>query len=216
MNDLIKNDLKNIIIEKIQDKRIRKHNAIKLPDTLLDLNIPKYINYYNECYNYEQKLYREYFKIEKHPYQKKNKTYISSKSNKVSIVEKLNQITKILDGLSVNDTSANITSANITSANITSANITSANITSDNITSANITSANITSANITSANITNIIKLPKYISIKNHETNSDKYYLTYDKKHKHRNTLQVLCNKSVPISQSLKQFLEKISLKFDT
>ena len=176
MNDLIKNDLKNIIIEKIQDKRIRKHNAIKLPDTLLDLNIPKYINYYNECYNYEQKLYREYFKIEKHPYQKKNKTYISSKSNKVSIVEKLNQITKILDGLSVNDTSANITSANIT----------------------------------------NIIKLPKYISIKNHETNSDKYYLTYDKKHKHRNTLQVLCNKSVPISQSLKQFLEKISLKFDT
>ena len=191
MNDLIKNDLKNIIIEKIQDKRIRKRNAIKLPDTLLDLNIPKYINYYNECYNYEQKLYREYFKIEKHPYQKKNKTYISSKSNKVSIVEKLNQITKILDGLSVNDTSANITSANITSANITS-------------------------ANITSANITNIIKLPKYISIKNHETNSDKYYLTYDKKHKHRNTLQVLCNKSVPISQSLKQFLEKISLKFDT
>ena len=186
MNDLIKNDLKNIIIEKIQDKRIRKRNAIKLPDTLLDLNIPKYINYYNECYNYEQKLYREYFKIEKHPYQKKNKTYISSKSNKVSIVEKLNQITKILDGLSVNDTSANITSANITS------------------------------ANITSANITNIIKLPKYISIKNHETNSDKYYLTYDKKHKHRNTLQVLCNKSVPISQSLKQFLEKISLKFDT
>ena len=191
MNDLIKDDLKNIIIEKIQDKRIRKHNAIKLPDTLLDLNIPKYINYYNECYNYEQKLYREYFKIEKHPYQKKNKTYISSKSNKVSIVEKLNQITKILDGLSVNDTSANITSTNITSANITS-------------------------ANITSANITNIIKLPKYISIKNHETNSDKYYLTYDKKHKHRNTLQVLCNKSVPISQSLKQFLEKISLKFDT
>ena len=191
MNDLIKNDLKNIIIEKIQDKRIRKRNAIKLPDTLLDLNIPKYINYYNECYNYEQKLYREYFKIEKHPYQKKNKTYISSKSNKVSIVEKLNQITKILDGLSVNDTSANITSTNITSANITS-------------------------ANITSANITNIIKLPKYISIKNHETNSDKYYLTYDKKHKHRNTLQVLCNKSVPISQSLKQFLEKISLKFDT
>ena len=73
MNDLIKNDLKNIIIEKIQDKRIRKRNAIKLPDTLLDLNIPKYINYYNECYNYEQKLYREYFKIEKHPYQKKTK-----------------------------------------------------------------------------------------------------------------------------------------------
>ena len=57
------NDISNIIIEKDECKRARKHNAIKLPSTLADVNIPKYINYYNECYNNEKKLYREYFKI---------------------------------------------------------------------------------------------------------------------------------------------------------
>jgi len=160
---------KNIIIEKDEYKRIRKHNAIKLPTTLADLNIPKYINYYNECYNNEKKLYREYFKIEKHPYQKKNKTYISSKSNKISIIEKLNQIKKLLDELNAND-----------------------------------------------AISTNVVKLPKYISIKNHITNSNKFYLVYDKKGASRCTLQVLYNKSEPLTQCLNNFLETIKNKFAT
>jgi hypothetical protein len=167
MNDLSK----NIIIEKDECKRIRKHNAIKLPSTLADLNIPKYINYYNECYNNEKKLYREYFKIEKHPYQEKNKTYISSKSNKISIIEKLNQIKKILDELNANDAN-----------------------------------------DATSANV---VILPKYISIKNHEVDSNKFYLLYDKKGTSRCTLQLLCNKSIPLIQSLNNFLETINNKFD-
>lgn len=163
------NVISNIIIEKDEYKRARKHNAIKLPSTLADVNIPKYINYYNECYNIEKKLYREYFKIEKHPHQVSNKTYISSKSNKISIIEKLNQITKILGELDANDAN--------------------------------------------DANISNIIKLPKYISIKNHELTSSKFYLVYDKKGTTRNTLQVLCNKSVPIEESLNTFLETIKAK---
>lgn len=161
------NDISNIIIEKDEYKRIRKHNAIKLPSTLADLNIPKYINYYNECYNIEKKLYREYFKIEKHPYQEKNKTYISSKSNKISIIEKLAQIIKILNELNANDT-----------------------------------------------NDANVVKLPKYISIKNHEVDSNKFYLVYDKKGASRCTLQLLCNKSIPLIQSLNNFLETIKNKF--
>uniref|UniRef100_A0A6C0KPW1 Uncharacterized protein n=1 Tax=viral metagenome TaxID=1070528 RepID=A0A6C0KPW1_9ZZZZ len=173
-NDLSKNDLsKNVIIEKDECKRIRKHNAIKLPSTLADLNIPKYINYYNECYNNEKKLYREYFKIEKHPYQKKNKTYISSKSNKISIIEKLNQIKKILDELNANDANDAL-----------------------------------------NADDANIVKLPKYISIKNHIVDSNKFYLVYDKKGASRCTLQVLYNKSELLTQSLNNFLETIKNKF--
>jgi len=177
MNDLSKNDLsKNIIIEKDECKRIRKHNAIKLPSTLADLNIPKYINYYNECYNIENKLYREYFKIEKHPYQEKNKTYISSKSNKISILEKLDQIKKILNELNANGANND--------------------------------------ANDAGANGANVVKLPKYISIKYHVTDSNKFYLMYDKKGASRCTLQVLCNKSEPLTQCLNKFLETINNKF--
>jgi hypothetical protein len=131
------------------------------------LNIPKYINYYNECYNNEKKLYREYFKIEKHPYQEKNKTYISSKSNKISIIEKLDQIKKILNELDAND-----------------------------------------------AINANVVKLPKYISIKNHIVDSNKFYLVYDKKGASRCTLQVLYNKSEPLTQCLNNFLETIKNKF--
>ena len=173
-NDPSKNDLsKNFIIEKDECKRIRKHNAIKLPSTLADLNIPKYINYYNECYNNEKKLYREYFKIEKHPYQEKNKTYISSKSNKISIIEKLNQIKKILNELNANHANDAL-----------------------------------------NANDTNVVKLPKYISIKNHIVDSNKFYLVYDKKGASRCTLQVLYNKSEPLTQCLNNFLETINNKF--
>lgn len=166
------NDLSNIIIEKNQNKRERKHNAIKLPTTLADFNLPKYINYYKECYNNERKLYREYFKIEKHPYQQQNKTYISSKSNKISIIEKLNQITKILDELN-------------------------------------------TSVIKNNTDDSNIVKLPKYISIKKHDSDNTKFYLVYDKKTSNRNTLQELCYKSDPFSHNLNNFLKKIIEKFD-
>ena len=78
-------------------KCARKHNAKSLPDGLTQAMMKKYVVYYNECYNKEQKLYREFFKIETHP--KLDKIWISSKSNKISIMEKLAATNKVVDDL---------------------------------------------------------------------------------------------------------------------
>ncbi len=48
-------------------KRARKHNARPLPEGLTQEMLPKYVVYYHECYNKERQLFREFFKIEKHP-----------------------------------------------------------------------------------------------------------------------------------------------------
>jgi hypothetical protein len=169
------NDLSNIIIKHDDSKRLRKHNAITLPESLNHVILPKYVGYYKECYNNEAKLYREFFKIEKHPNQSKNKAYISSKSNKISILEKLDQINKILDGLN------------------------------------SLTSSN----ELDEASKSNIIKLPKYISIRSHETQANKYYLSYDNKStSKRNTLNILCSNSSPLTTNLELFIKKIEEKF--
>lgn len=86
----------NELIIKESIKRERKYNAIKLPEDLNQHMLPKYVGYYKECYNIEKKLYREFFKIEKHPNMIKHKVYVSSKSNKLTLLEKLEQIKKIL------------------------------------------------------------------------------------------------------------------------
>jgi hypothetical protein len=86
----------NELIIKESIKRERKYNAIKLPEDLNQHMLPKYVGYYKECYNVEKKLYREFFKIEKHPNMVKHKVYVSSKSNKLTLLEKLEQIKKIL------------------------------------------------------------------------------------------------------------------------
>ena len=86
----------NLLIVKDSSKRNRKSNAIKLPGGITENMIPKYVVYYKECYNKEKQLYREFFKIEKNPKTKSNKIYTSSKSNKVSILDKLEQIKTIL------------------------------------------------------------------------------------------------------------------------
>ena len=86
----------NLLIVKDGSKRNRKSNAVKLPDAITENMIPKYVVYYKECYNKEKKLYREFFKIEKIPSIETNKVYTSSKSNKVTILEKLEQIKTIL------------------------------------------------------------------------------------------------------------------------
>lgn len=71
------------------DKRARKYNAKPLPDGIEQKDIPKFIVYYHEWLNKEHTRSREFFKIEKHP--KSEKIWISSKSNKVSAIEKLKQ-----------------------------------------------------------------------------------------------------------------------------
>ena len=83
------------------DKRDRKYNAKDLPDNLTQDMIPKYVVYYNECYNKEKDLYRDFFKIEKHP--KYEGTICSSKSNKVSILDKLKEIKDYLKKIEDNN-----------------------------------------------------------------------------------------------------------------
>ena len=82
----------------MKNKRARKSNAQPLPDGLTQEMMPKYVVYYNECYNKEKGLFRDFFKIEKHP--KIKKPIIGTKSKKYTIEQKLNQIKeklKILD-----------------------------------------------------------------------------------------------------------------------
>ena len=66
---------KNLLIVKDDSKRIRKSNAVKLPSEINESMIPKYVVYYKECYNREKMLFREFFKIEKHPQIKSKKIY---------------------------------------------------------------------------------------------------------------------------------------------
>lgn len=84
------------------DKRARKHNAKDLPDGFTQDMLPKYVVYYHECYDKKNNSYREFFKIEKHP--KLEKPIASSKSNKVSIQDKYNEILKILEKLDNGET----------------------------------------------------------------------------------------------------------------
>jgi len=74
------------------DKRNRKNTAKSLPAGITQDMMPKYVYYCKECYNKEKQLYREFFRIEKHP--KLNKKCISSsKSSKITIIQKLAEIT---------------------------------------------------------------------------------------------------------------------------
>tara|TARA_B100001093_G_scaffold416459_1_gene407145 strand:+ start:2882 stop:3436 length:555 start_codon:yes stop_codon:yes gene_type:complete len=177
----------NELIIKENEKRERKYNAIKLPENLNQNMLPKYVGYYKECYNVEKKLYREFFKIEKHPNMVKHKVYVSSKSNKITLLEKLEQIKKLLlelDNLEKDESESNTLEQN--------------KIETDNL----------------EKDESNKVSLPKYISLKNHKDNS-KYYLVYDKKtNVNRNTLKLTYNKSDPLLANLNDFLSKIQEKF--
>lgn len=78
-------------------KRARKHNARPLPDGLTHEMLPKYVVYYKECYNKEKLLYREFFKIETHP--KLDKIWVSSKSNKIALLDKLESAKQMLNNI---------------------------------------------------------------------------------------------------------------------
>lgn len=78
-------------------KRARKQNAKPLPVGITQDMLRKYVIYYHEWLNKEKTKYREYFKVEKHP--KLDKIWIGSKSNKISILDKLQQANKISNEL---------------------------------------------------------------------------------------------------------------------
>ena len=101
INDNNPIDTLEIIKNKEKSKKERKKNAIKLPPQLTQNMMKKYVVYYKEIYNKEKGSVREYFKVEKHP--KLDKPWISSKSNKVPLLEKLKQANFIVDQLSKNN-----------------------------------------------------------------------------------------------------------------
>ena len=78
-------------------KRARKHNAKPLPEGITQDMMKRYVNYYHEFIDKEQTKSREYFKVEKHP--KLGKIWIGTKSNKVSVFEKLRMVNKIVTDL---------------------------------------------------------------------------------------------------------------------
>ena len=177
----------NELIIKENIKRERKYNAIKLPEDLNQHMLPKYVGYYKECYNVEKKLYREFFKIEKHPNMVKHKVYVSSKSNKLTLLEKLEQIKKILFELD--------------------------NLEKDELETYTLETDTLEKKDL-EKDESNKVTLPKYISLKNHKDNS-KYYLVYDKKtNVNRNTLKLTYAKSEPLLANLNDFLSKIENKF--
>ena len=78
-------------------KRNRKHSAQTLPIDIEHHMMKKYVVYYREWIDRSHTKEREYFKIEKHPHLLKSWT--SSKSSKVKLLDKLAEANKIVDEL---------------------------------------------------------------------------------------------------------------------
>jgi hypothetical protein len=81
-------------------KRERKTSAKLLPEGITQNMIKKYVIFYEDYADKEKKRLRQYFKIEKHP--KLQKIWIGCKSNKLSILEKLDQANKFVENLDSN------------------------------------------------------------------------------------------------------------------
>lgn len=199
-------DLSNITITKEEGKRERKHNAVKLPTNIEQSSIPIYVNYYKECYDQKNKCYREYFKIEKHPHNIHNKLYVSSKSNKINILEKLEEIKKML--LIIEEEYEDYKKNNENNENNETKQVIKSN---EEFIKSELQVSNILQNN------KNSILLPKYINIRKHESQDNKYYLIYDKKSgSKRNTLKALCSTSTLLKTNLELFITKIEEKFTT
>ena len=88
----------SIILVK-NDKRERKQNAQMLPPGITQSMLKKYVVYYREMMKLKtgKEQQREYFKVESHP--KLDKPWVSSKSIKISVMEKLEHANQIVAGL---------------------------------------------------------------------------------------------------------------------
>lgn len=73
-----------------RNKQKRQKNACELPEGIQQKDLPIYVCYHKRCYDTENNSWREFFTIDKrHP--KLDKSWESSKSNNVTIKEKLDQ-----------------------------------------------------------------------------------------------------------------------------
>ena len=82
-------------------KRNRKHNARDLPEGITQDMLKKYVVYYKERKYTDKDIWREYFKVEKHP--KLDKIWTGSKADNITILDKLKQANQIVEDLD-NDT----------------------------------------------------------------------------------------------------------------
>ena len=78
------------------DKRERKYNAKELPPGLTQTMMKRYVTYNHEWLNTEHTRSREYFKVE-HP--KLGKSWATSKSEKVPLLQKLEDANKVVSDL---------------------------------------------------------------------------------------------------------------------
>ena len=78
------------------DKRERKYNAKELPPGLTQTMMKRYVTYNHEWLNAEHTRSREYFKVE-HP--KLGKSWATSKSEKVPLLQKLEDANKVVSDL---------------------------------------------------------------------------------------------------------------------
>ena len=203
-------NLCNLSYVKEENKRCRKYSAVKLPENINQNMLPKYVVYYRECYNTEKKLFREFFKIEKHPKLNKNKVYTSSKSNKISILEKLEQIKKLLYDIENIENIENPENPENLENLENPENIENP----ENLENPE---------NIENPENKKKIILPKYISLKLHPQDAKKYYLIFDYKINtgERYTLKSIFSytsendKFENISQNLIKFKKKVYDKFE-
>jgi hypothetical protein len=84
------------------DKRNRKYNARPLPDGIEHKDLPKYVVYYVDYEKNKdgnQIMKRDFFKIEKHP--KLDKPWATTKSKKISILDKLKEAKNKIEELNI-------------------------------------------------------------------------------------------------------------------
>ena len=82
------------------NKRARKHNAVVLPEGITQQMMRQYVYYCSEYYDKSHTKKREYFRVD-HPLL--GKYWATTKSNKVSIKDKLAQANNIVDELEKED-----------------------------------------------------------------------------------------------------------------
>jgi hypothetical protein len=80
-----------------KDKQKRQINACSLPEGIQQKDLPKHVTYNKRCYDKEKDSWREFFQIENHP--KLEGVFASSKSNKIPIQDKLNEVKLKLEEL---------------------------------------------------------------------------------------------------------------------
>jgi hypothetical protein len=90
------------------DKRVRKQTAQILPPGITQNMMKKYVVYYRETIKHKsgKQLMREYFKVESHP--KLSKPWVTSKSTKITILEKLNDANQFVTELDNKNNDDNI------------------------------------------------------------------------------------------------------------